>query len=76
MLKKKGFFTQMAKTTPLQSTGTEKKPNVSWTIKTIEYFLTVMDLEQPIREAELKAKEEENRLARQTRTKRSRAARN
>ncbi|CAP29762.1 Protein CBG10211 [Caenorhabditis briggsae] len=71
------FFTQMAETTALQSTGTEKKPNVSWTIKTIDYFLTIMDLEKPIREAEMRAKEQkEHRWARQTRSKRSRAAKN
>ncbi|CAO4387694.1 unnamed protein product [Caenorhabditis nigoni] len=69
------FFTQMAETTLLKPTGTKTKANVSWTMKTIDYFLTILDLEEGIRKAELKAKEEEeNRWARQTRSARSRAA--
>ncbi|UMM44361.1 hypothetical protein L5515_019520 [Caenorhabditis briggsae] len=71
------FFTQMANTSLLQSTGTKTKPNVSWTIKTIDYFLTVMDLEKHFRDAAQRAqREKETRLARQTRTKRDRAAKN
>ncbi|CAP29761.2 Protein CBG10212 [Caenorhabditis briggsae] len=67
----------MANTSLLQSTGTKTKPDVSWTIKTIDYFLTVMDLEKHFRDAAQRAqREKETRLARQTRTKRDRAAKN